>query len=86
MSPARKIDPFLLVVTDRDKGTFTIEGPITDDSCWNSAVVRAQEQGRNVRCFTPGPGTRQDVARRVVAELRLNESSSGSIVHPGLDD
>ena len=30
---------FVLVVVDRDTGEFTVEGPMSDDRLWNSAVV-----------------------------------------------
>ena len=29
---------FVLIVVDRDAGEFTVEGPISDDRPWNSAV------------------------------------------------
>ena len=45
---------FVLVVVDRDTGEFTIEGPMNDDRPWNSAVVKAQKAGRNLRCFGMG--------------------------------
>jgi hypothetical protein len=75
--------PFLLVVTDRDRGVFTIEGPMSDDTQWNSAVVAAQEAGRQINCHTPGPGTKEQVAHSVASELGLTQVQSGSIVHPG---
>jgi hypothetical protein len=73
---------FLLVVTDRDRGEFTIEGPMSDDTRWNSVVVDAQRAGRQVNCHTPGPGTKETVAARVAIQLRLKEAQAGSIVHP----
>jgi hypothetical protein len=45
---------FVLVVVDRDTGEFTVEGPMSDDRLWNSAVVNAQRVGRNIRCFSMG--------------------------------
>lgn len=48
------IDPFLLLVVDHDKKEFTVEGPMTDDTKWNDAVVAAQDTGRQVNCHTPG--------------------------------
>ena len=33
---------FVLVVVDRDTSEFTVEGPMSDDRLWNSAVVNAQ--------------------------------------------
>jgi hypothetical protein len=45
---------FVLIIVDRDTGEFTIEGPMTDDRAWNKAVVNAQAEGRNIRCFGMG--------------------------------
>src|ERR1700745_4066209 len=45
---------FVLVVVARDTGQFTVEGPMSDDRLWNSAVVNAQRVGRNIRCFSMG--------------------------------
>lgn len=73
---------FLLVVTDRDRNEFTIEGPMTDDTDWNAAVVAAQKSGRYVNCHTPGPGTKEQVAERVAKELKLTRVQAGSIVRP----
>jgi len=41
---------FVLVVVDRDTSEFSVEGPMSDDRLWNSAVVNAQKVGRNIRC------------------------------------
>lgn len=54
MPRPRQIAPFVLVVTDHDQRTFSVEGPMTDDTRWNSAVVRAQESGRQVNCCNGG--------------------------------
>ena len=45
---------FVLIVIDRDTDEFTVEGPISDDRPWNTAVVKAQKFGRNIRCFGMG--------------------------------
>jgi hypothetical protein len=71
---------FVLVVVDRDTGEFTIEGPMSDDRPWNSAVASAQKVGRNLRCFGMG-----DIAPDVAtAEWRSSYGghriASGSIV------
>jgi hypothetical protein len=42
----KKIAPFFLIVADRDKRVFTVEGPMVDDTEWNEAVDRAQGEGR----------------------------------------
>jgi hypothetical protein len=41
---------FLLLVTDKDTGRFTIEGPMTDDQSWVSEILRAQKAGRRLTC------------------------------------
>jgi hypothetical protein len=73
---------FVLIVVDRDAGEFTVEGPITDDRPWNHAVVNAQKNGRNIRCFGMG-----DLAPNVAAAEWQTSSggrrlASGSIVWP----
>ena len=73
---------FLLVVTDRDHGRFTIEGPMTDDTPWIDAVESAQKLGRQINCHTPGTGTSREVAKRITQELGLIQAESGSIVRP----
>lgn len=50
MPRRRRIEPFYLIVVDGDQGTFTVEGPMTDDTRWTHAVYLAQQSGRNVRC------------------------------------
>ena len=45
---------FVLIVVDRDTSEFTAEGPMIDDRPWNKAVVEAQKDGRNIRCFGMG--------------------------------
>lgn len=72
---------FVLVVVDRDSGTFTVEGPMKDDRPWNRAVVDAQRQGRNIRCFAMA-GLMPDMA---AAKWRLlsgggTRMAAGSIV------
>jgi hypothetical protein len=41
--------PFYLIVTDNDRGVFSVEGPMTDDRPWNAAAryARDQHQRRN---------------------------------------
>lgn len=52
--------PLFLVVIDKDKSKFAVEGPMTDDSLWVAAVSRAQEEGRQVNCHTT-PSSREDI-------------------------
>jgi hypothetical protein len=72
MSRSRKIAPFLLVLIDDENRRFTVIGPISDDTSWNSRVCKAQDEGRQVRCFTPSTGqTREQVVVSVQSELNL---------------
>ena len=48
----RQTLPFLIVVVDEDKGVFTLEGPMYDDTALSAAVCRARTEGRTVRCFS----------------------------------
>ena len=75
---------FVLVVVDRDTSEFTVEGPMSDDRLWNSAVVNAQRVGRNIRCFSMG-----DIALDVAATEWLSSCggrriASGTIVRTPL--
>jgi hypothetical protein len=54
MTRHRRIEPFFLVITDRDKGLFNVIGPMTDDTMWNNMVSEEQDKGRNVKCHNPG--------------------------------
>ena len=76
MARLRKIEPFLLVVADRDTKTFSIHGPMTDDTPWIKRVVAAQNEGRGVNCHTPGSKVRDEVARAMRAQFGLNEVHS----------
>jgi hypothetical protein len=52
MPKHRRVEPFLLVLKDEDKKVFTVVGPMDDDTPWNNRVNKAQEQKRNVACYT----------------------------------
>jgi hypothetical protein len=71
---------FVLVVVDRDTGEFTVEGPMSDDRPWNSAVVNAQKIGRNIRCFSMGDITPDAAAAEWLLSYRGRRIASGSIV------
>jgi len=42
---------FVVIVVDGDAGEFTVEGLISDDRPWNSAVVNAKKIGCDIRFF-----------------------------------
>ena len=81
------IEPFTLIVTDRDEKTFSVEGPMIDDNQWSDAVVGAQKSGRQVNCHVPGGPARSSVAEaaRVYADEYpdMRQVPPGSIVELG---
>lgn len=36
-------EPFFLIVTDHDRGAFSVEGPMTNDGPWNNAARHARD-------------------------------------------
>lgn len=78
---------FVLIVTDSDKMTFSVEGPMVDDRPWNDVVVDAQNLGRQVRCHVPGGLARTSVeeAARVYSESYpdMTRVPAGTIVSLG---
>jgi hypothetical protein len=47
--------PFYLIVTDNDRGVFSVEGPMTDDRPWNAAARYARDQQqRRITCRPTG--------------------------------
>lgn len=75
----KKIVPFFLIVADRDKRVFTVEGPMVDDAEWNEAVGRAQREGRNVMCCGVG-SDRCRAEKDYAAASRFQLAPCGSIV------
>ena len=73
-----QVTPFMLAIVDNDHKTYSVEGPMTDDTPWNSAVCRAQDEGRQVRCCTVPLG--HDVGDEL--GRRMEKVPSGSIVRP----
>ena len=75
----RKIVPFFLIVADRDKRVFTVEGPMVDDAQWNEAVGRAQKEGRPVTCCGAG-SDRSRAEKDYAAASRFQLAPPGSVV------
>lgn len=73
---------FYLIVTDQDKETFSVEGPMTDDRQWNRAIVMAQKSGRRVRCSTADGPSAEDAARDWLQQYSGKQVPSGEIVRP----
>lgn len=61
MPRQKQIKPFYLVITDRDKGLFTVIGPTTDDTLWENDIEEAQKAGRQVNCYTHNLYNREDI-------------------------
>jgi hypothetical protein len=64
---------FVLVVVDRGTSEFTVEGPMSDDRLWNSAVVNAQ-------CFSMGDIGPDVAATEWHSSYGGRRIASGSIV------
>lgn len=71
---------FVLVVVDRDTGEFTVEGPMSDDRLWNTAVVDAQRIGRDIRCFAMGNIAPDTAATQWHSSYGGRRIAAGSIV------
>ena len=77
--------PFFLIVADRDKRVFTVEGPMVDDAEWNEAVGRAQKDGRRVTCCGVG-SDRSRAEKDYAAASGFQLAPSGSIVDAPLPE
>lgn len=75
---------FVLIVVDRDTAEFTVEGPMTDDRPWNTAIAVAQTLGHNVRCFQLGDLTPEVAAAEWRAACGGRRLAAGSIISPRL--
>src|ERR1700751_775319 len=81
MPRERHIKPFYLIITDKDNGTFCVEGPMTDDRLWNHAVVVAQKLGRQVCCATASDLSAEDTAQNWLQRYSGKQVLPGEIVH-----
>jgi hypothetical protein len=77
----RHDDSFNLIVFDGDNGTFSVEGPMTDDRQWNHAVVVAQKSGRQLTCSTANGPSAEDAARDWLQRYSGTQVPPGKIVH-----
>jgi hypothetical protein len=79
----RGIPPFYLYVVDHDKGEFSVEGPMTDDTPWINGVVAVQKANRQVNCCTAsGSETREAAIKAWQAEYPHKLVPRGYIVSP----
>ncbi|ELV8552504.1 hypothetical protein QNE49_000114 [Vibrio fluvialis] len=56
---------FFVIVKDLDKGTFSVEGPMTDDTKIINQVCEIQDSGRRVFCETTN-------AYKSIEELKIS--------------
>jgi hypothetical protein len=63
------INPFYLVILDRNQEIFNVLGPMSDDRPWNDRVYSAQEGNRDVICFTPPLRAREQIVESVRDEF-----------------
>jgi hypothetical protein len=68
--------PFYKIITDKDNGTFSVEGPMTDDRRWDHAVVVAQKAGRQFSAEDA-----EDAARNWLQQYSGKQVLPGEIVH-----
>lgn len=76
---ARTTSPFVMVIADHAKKEFSVEGPMTDDTRWNKAIVAANVAGRNVNCSTTEASVEQ-AAADYVSQFGYKRVPAGSIV------
>jgi uncharacterized Zn-finger protein len=79
-APSTLRQAILPIITDRDNGTFSVEGPMTDDRSWNHAVVVAQKLGRQIRCSTAMGLSAEDTARNWLQRFSGKQVPAGEIV------
>jgi hypothetical protein len=71
--------PFFLILRDDNAGTFSVEGPMTDDRPWISQIVTAQRAGRKVRCVAATGATREECIKNWLAS-----NPRMKLVEPGM--
>lgn len=71
---------YVVVVHDDDDRTFTVEGPVSDDTRWTNAVAEAQSSGRKVGCSATSGQTVEQVAEDYERSTGYTRLEKGSIV------
>lgn len=62
---------FFVIVKDFDKGIFSVQGPVSDDTEITKLVCDAQNSGRNINCEATS-------AYKSISELKVSvEKNSG---------
>ena len=72
---------FVLIVVDRDRGEFTVEGPMSDTSPGTRCGERS-EVGRNIRCFGMGDMEPDAASAEWLTSHGGRRVAAGSIVTP----
>jgi hypothetical protein len=52
MPRQRRIDPFYLVIYDKDRKLFNVVGPIQNDIPWTEKIESLKNKGKMVTCQT----------------------------------
>jgi hypothetical protein len=75
--------PFYLIVTDHDRGVFSVEGPMADDRPWNEAAREARNHQHRITSGPTGPD-RDELAAEYRRQHKLAGVPPGSIMRPHL--
>jgi hypothetical protein len=51
----RPTQPLFVILAYHDRGSFSVEGPMTNDRPWNAAARNARDHHRQVVCDPAGP-------------------------------
>ena len=73
-------EPFYLIVTDRDRGVFCVEGPMTDDRQWEAAARFARNNQHRIVCGPAGADRDELAAEFRRAHKTLAGVPPGSIL------
>ncbi|GHC79420.1 hypothetical protein GCM10010136_31940 [Limoniibacter endophyticus] len=68
-----------LIVADHSSHTFSVEGPMSDDTTWTAAVAAAIHEAKNVSCTTGSENPRNE-ADEYMKLMRYTQVAKGSIV------
>ena len=71
--------PVVMIIADHTARTFSVQGPMMDDSKWTNAVAKAIDSGRNVNCST-AEITAEQAAKDYIRDYGYKQVPSGSIV------
>ena len=74
-------ESFYLIVTDQDRGVFTVEGPMTDSRPWDEAATHARSHRRHIVCGPTG-AQRDELAADHRGVHKLAGVPPGSILRP----